>query len=80
MTMEQYSIKFIELARLGINLIPDEVSKTEHFENGLNSHIKERVVCHEIKNYARLVNISSLAERAICETYVAYKHRKRSMP
>jgi hypothetical protein len=80
MTVEQYSIKFTELARFGINLIPDEVSKTERFENGLNSRIKERVVCHEIKNYARLVNVASLAERAIRETSAAYEHRKRSMP
>ena len=80
MTVEQYSIKFTELARFGINLIPNEVSKTERFENDLNSHIKERVVCHEIKNYARLVNVPSLAERAIRETSAAYKHKKRSMP
>jgi hypothetical protein len=76
MTVEQYSIKFTELARFGINLISDEVSKTERFENGLNSRIKERVVCHEIKNYVRLVNIASLAEKAIHETIAAYKHRK----
>ncbi|XP_059451000.1 uncharacterized protein LOC132181784 [Corylus avellana] len=57
------------------NLVQDRT-----FENGLNSRIKERVVCHEIKNYARLVNVSSLAERAIGETSAAYEHRKRSMP
>jgi hypothetical protein len=78
MTVEQYSIKFTELARFGINLIPDEVSKTERFENGLNSRIKEMVVCHEIKNYVRLVNVASLIERAIHETSAAYEHRKRS--
>ena len=71
MTVEQYSIKFTELARFGINLILDEVSKMKCFENGLNSRIKERVVCHEIKNYARLVNVASLAERAIREAFVA---------
>jgi hypothetical protein len=80
MTVEQYSIKFTELGRFDINLIPDEVSKTERFENGLNSRIKERVVYHEIKNYARLVNIAFLAERAIRETSAAYEYRKRSMP
>ena len=80
MTVEQYSIKFTELARFGINLILDEVSKMERFENGLNSLIKEKVVCHDIKNYARLVKIASLVERAIRETSVAYEHKKRSMP
>jgi hypothetical protein len=80
MTVEQYSIKFTKLAKFGINLIPDEVSKMKCFKNGLNSRIKERVVCHEIKNYARLVNIASLVERAIWETSAAYEYRKRSMP
>ena len=80
MTVEQCSIKFTELARFGINLIPDEVSKTECFENGLNSRIKERVVYLEIKNYVQLMNVASLAEKAIRETSVAYEHKKRSMP
>jgi len=39
MTVEQYSSWFIELARFGLNLIPDEESKTERFENGINPQI-----------------------------------------
>jgi hypothetical protein len=39
-----------------------------------------RVVRHEIKNYARLVNVASLVEREIRETFAAYEHRKRLMP
>jgi hypothetical protein len=39
MTVEQYSAKFIELARFAINLIPDEESKAERFENDLNPRI-----------------------------------------
>jgi hypothetical protein len=35
MTVEQYSARFIELARFAANLIPDEESKAEHFEHGL---------------------------------------------
>jgi hypothetical protein len=54
MTVEQYSSRFIELARFGLNLIPDKESKVEHFENGLNPLIKERVMCHEIRNFVKL--------------------------
>jgi hypothetical protein len=67
MTVEQYSARFIELARFAANLIPDEESKTKRFENGLNPRIKEMVICLEIKDYARLVEVASLAERGIRE-------------
>jgi hypothetical protein len=65
MTVEQYSARFMELARFTTNLIPDEESKAERFENGLNPRVKERVMCHEIKDYARLVEVASIAERGI---------------
>jgi hypothetical protein len=55
MTVEQYSARFIELTRFTANLTPNEESKAECFENGLNPQIKERVMCHEIKDYTRLV-------------------------
>jgi hypothetical protein len=35
MIVEQYSSRVMELARFVANLIPDEESKAEHFENGL---------------------------------------------
>jgi hypothetical protein len=41
MTMEHYSSRFMELAWFVTNLILDEESKAEHFENGLNPCIKE---------------------------------------
>jgi hypothetical protein len=47
MTVEQYSAKFMELARFATNLIPDEESKAERFENGLYLWIKERVICEK---------------------------------
>jgi len=71
MTVEQYSARFIELARFAANLIPDEESKAERFENGLNPRIRERVICLEIKDYARLVEVASLAERGIRELAAA---------
>ncbi|XP_062150625.1 uncharacterized protein LOC133859294 [Alnus glutinosa] len=72
MTVEQYFARFIELARFAVNLIPDEESKAERFEHGLNPQIKERVICHEIKDLARLVEVASLAEKGIRESAAAY--------
>jgi hypothetical protein len=74
--MEQYSARFIELARFAANLIPDEESKAERFEHGLNPSIKERVTCHEIKDYARLVEVASLAERGIRKIAGAYDQKR----
>lgn len=76
MMVEQYSSRFIELARFGLNLIPDEESKAERFENGLNPRIKERVMCHEIRNFVKLVDIPSVAERGMCESSAAYELKR----
>jgi hypothetical protein len=76
MTVEQYFARFIELARFAANLIPDKESKAERFEHGLNPSIKERVICHEIKDYARLVEVASLAERGIGETAAVYNLKR----
>jgi uncharacterized paraquat-inducible protein A len=78
MTVEQYSSRFMELARFAANLIPDEETKAERFENGLNPRIRERVICLEIKEYARLVEVASLAERGIRESAAAYELKRRS--
>jgi hypothetical protein len=77
MTVEQYSARFMELARFAANLIPDEETKAERFENGLNPRIRERVICLEIKDYARLVEVASLAERGIRESAAAYDLKRR---
>jgi hypothetical protein len=78
MTVEQYSARFMELARSAANLIPDEEAKAKRFENGLNARIRDRVICLEIKDYARLVEVASLAERGIWESAAAYELKKRS--
>jgi hypothetical protein len=74
MTVEQYSARFMELARFAANLIPGEETKAERF----NSHIRERVICLEIKEYARLVEVASLAEIGIQESATAYELKRRS--
>jgi hypothetical protein len=65
MTVEQYSTRFIELARFAANLVPNEETKAERFENGLNPRIREMVIFLEIKDYTKLVEVASLAERGI---------------
>jgi hypothetical protein len=57
MLVEQYSARFMELTRFAANIIPDEESKVERFENSLNPQIKERVLCQKIKDYAKLVEL-----------------------
>jgi hypothetical protein len=61
MMVEQYFARFLELSRFAPNLVPDEESKVERFENGLNSRIKGKVISHEIKDFTRLVDVASLA-------------------
>lgn len=78
MIVEQYYARFMELAKFAANLMPDEESKAERFENGLNPHIKEIVIFLEIKDYARLVEVTSLAERGIRELAAAYDMEKRT--
>jgi hypothetical protein len=77
LTVEQYSARFMELARFVINLIPDEQSKAERFENGLNPRIRERVMCYVNKDYVRLVDVASLAEKGIRESDATYKKKKK---
>jgi hypothetical protein len=78
MTIEKYSARFMELARFAANLVPNEESKVERFKNGLNPRVKERVMCLEIKDYARLMEVASIAERGIREFAVAYDLKKCS--
>jgi len=77
MTVEQYSTRFMELARFAANLIPDEESKVERFENCLSPRIKERVICHKINDYARLVEVASLADKGIYKSAVAYDLKRQ---
>jgi hypothetical protein len=80
MTVEQYSAKFLELSRFAPNLVPDEESKAERFENCLNPRIKGKVICHEIKDFTKLVDVASLAERSLNDAVAAFARKKRPMP
>jgi hypothetical protein len=60
----------------GLNLIPNEETKGERFENSLNPHIKERVMCHEIRNFVKLVDIASVAEGRMRESSTSYELKR----
>jgi hypothetical protein len=64
MTVEQYSAKFMEFSMFDLSLVPDKETKVERFQNGLNPRIKEKVICHKIKDFTELVDVASLAERS----------------
>jgi hypothetical protein len=39
----------------------------------------KKVMCHEIRDYVRLVDVASLVERGMRESSAAYELKKRSM-
>jgi hypothetical protein len=61
--VELYAAKFMELARFAINMVPDDESMAERFQEGLLPRIRDRVACLEIKDFNKLVNVTSIAER-----------------
>jgi hypothetical protein len=80
MTVELYVAKFMELARFALNLVPDEESRTERFQEGLHPRIKDRVACLEIKDFTKLVNVAAIAERGYKDYEAAREKRKRFIP
>jgi len=75
----KYSSRFIELARFGLNLIPNEESKAERLENDLNPRIKERVIYHEISNFVKMVDIASIVEKGMRESSTTYELKRRAV-
>ena len=53
----------MELTRFAINLVLDDESMAERFQEGLLLRIRDRVACLEIKDFTRLVNVASIAKR-----------------
>jgi len=78
--VEQYAAKFMELARFALNLVPDEETKTERFQEGLHPRIRDRVACLEIKEFTKLVNVAAIAERGHQDYVASREQKKRFMP
>jgi hypothetical protein len=45
----------MELTRFALNLVPDEESRIERFQESLHPRIRDKVVCLEIKDFTKLV-------------------------
>jgi hypothetical protein len=80
MTIELYAANFMELARFALNLVPDEESRTERFQEGLHPRIRDMVACLEIKNFTKLVNVVAIAERGHRAYKAAREKRKQFIP
>jgi hypothetical protein len=80
LTVELYAAKFMELARFAINLVPDDESMAERFQEGLLPRIRDRVACLEIKDFNRLVNVASIAERGHNDKEAIRENKKRFIP
>lgn len=60
MMVEQYSTRFIELLRFASDL--NEEAKIDRFIYGFQPHIREKVVCLDIKEYTKMVDTAALVE------------------
>ena len=61
--VELYAAKFMELARFAINLVPNDESMAERFQEGLLPWIRDKVACLEIKDFTKLVSVASITEK-----------------
>jgi hypothetical protein len=80
LTVELYAAKFMELARFAINMVPDDESMAEKFQEGLLPRIRDRVACLEIKDFNKLVNVASIAERGHNDKEAIRENKKRFIP
>ena len=66
-------------SRFALNLVPDKETKAESFLDGLQSRSREKISFLEIKEYTKMVNMATIAEKGIKEAHADYI-QKRSMP
>ena len=80
LTVELYAAKFMELARFAINLVPNDESMAERFQEGLLPRIRDKVACLEIKDFNKLVNVAFIAEKWQNDKEATRENRKRFIP
>lgn len=68
------------MARFSLNLVPNEETKAERFQEGLHPRIRDRVACLEIKKFTKLVNVAAIAERGHRDYVATRELKKRFMP
>jgi hypothetical protein len=59
---------------------PHEESQMERLENILDSPIKGKDVCHEIRDFFDLVDMATLVEKRVNESLAANELKRRSIP
>jgi hypothetical protein len=67
----------MELERFAINLVPDDESMTERFQEGQLPRIRDKVACFGIKDFTRLINVASVVERGHNDKEATRENRKR---
>jgi hypothetical protein len=77
MSVTEYAVKFLQLLRFGLYLIPTEEKKVKKFKRGLNSHIRIMMSCFDIRDFSQLVDKASIYEESLKENAVEYVDQKR---
>jgi hypothetical protein len=77
MSMIEYAVKFLQLSRFGLYVIPTEEKKAKKFERGLNSRIQIMMSCFDIQDFSQLVDKASIYEESLKENAAEYADQKR---
>ena len=64
-TVVEYERRFTELSRYAMEFISTEANQAKHFEQGLRSAIREKLVALKIRDYGDMVDRAALVERDI---------------
>jgi hypothetical protein len=77
MSVIEYAVKFLQLSRFGLYLIPTEEKKAKKFERGLNSRIRIMMSRFDIWDFSQLVDKASIYEESLKENAAEYANQNR---
>jgi hypothetical protein len=77
MSVIEYAVKFLQLSRFGMYLIPNEEKKAKKFARGLNSRIRIMINCFDIQDFSQLVDRESIYEESLKENVTEYANQKK---
>ena len=70
-------MKFLQLSRFGLYLIPTEEKKAKKFERGQNSRIRIMMSYFDIQDFYQLVDRASIYEESLKKNAAEYADQKR---
>ncbi|XP_057976066.1 uncharacterized protein LOC131163487 [Malania oleifera] len=79
-TVQQYTVRLIELSRFCPYIVLDEVKKARMFERNLRRDIYRQVVVLRIQDFVELVNRAIIAEESLPRETETQSQRKRTAP